>query len=240
MLMSKYDLTGQKFERLAVVKRGPNNKNGNAQWWCECDCGNPELKLILGAKLRNGETRSCGCLQKEIASENAKRPNKYDLSGSFGVLWTNNTNDIVYFDLEDACKILKHTWYIDTCGYPTTTIDNKNVRMHTFLGLYMHDHADKNKLNNRRENLRPCTQQENIRNRPINKNNTSGFTGVTWDKALKKWDVKIWVDKKCKRLGRFTNKESAIRARLEAESKYFGEFAPQRHLFAEYEINNEG
>lgn len=52
--------------RLTVIKRGENTKNGSARWWCQCNCGNPELKLIVGTKLRSGETQSCGCLQREI------------------------------------------------------------------------------------------------------------------------------------------------------------------------------
>ncbi len=35
------DLTGRKFNRLTVVKRGENDKKGGTRWWCKCDCGNP-------------------------------------------------------------------------------------------------------------------------------------------------------------------------------------------------------
>ncbi len=44
------------------------------------------------------------------------------------------------------------------------------------------------------------------------------------------------INKKKKHLGYFINKEDAIKARLIAEKEYFGEFAPQRHLFEQYEI----
>ena len=62
------DLMGQKFGRLTVVKRGPNTKSGNARWWCECDCENPKLVLVTASNLKNGNTKSCGCLQKELNS----------------------------------------------------------------------------------------------------------------------------------------------------------------------------
>ena len=59
--MSKViDMTGQRYGQLMVIKRGENDKNGKAQWWCQCDCGSP-LKLISGAALRRGLVVSCGC-----------------------------------------------------------------------------------------------------------------------------------------------------------------------------------
>lgn len=66
--MSKViDLTGQKFNRLTVIDRAPNTKDGRAQWNCICDCG--EKTIVLGKSLRNGNTKSCGCLSKEKARE---------------------------------------------------------------------------------------------------------------------------------------------------------------------------
>ncbi len=60
----KVDLTGQIFERLTVLKEtGERNKNGNVIWDCRCICGNHVF--VGGAYLKNGNTRSCGCLQQE-------------------------------------------------------------------------------------------------------------------------------------------------------------------------------
>lgn len=56
------DLSGQKFNRLTVVKR-IENKGKYVAWLCKCDCGN-EIETIT-ASLKNGNTKSCGCLQKE-------------------------------------------------------------------------------------------------------------------------------------------------------------------------------
>jgi hypothetical protein len=56
------DMAGRQFGKLRVLQRDPA-KDG---WWvCECDCGN--RKSIRGTSLRKQETRSCGCIQKEIA-----------------------------------------------------------------------------------------------------------------------------------------------------------------------------
>lgn len=72
------------------------------------------------------------------------------------------------------------------------------------------------------------------------KNNTSGFIGVSWDSSYNKWKSYIRVDGKKKNLGRFANKNDAVKVRLQAEAEYYGEFAPQRHLFEEYGIINNG
>lgn len=63
----KIDLVGQKFSRLTVVDFYINNneyKTNAAIWTCVCDCGN--LVNVIGQNLRNGITKSCGCLNKEL------------------------------------------------------------------------------------------------------------------------------------------------------------------------------
>lgn len=60
--------------------------------------------------------------------------------------------------------------------------------------------------------------------------------GVSWDKQTNKWKVQIQYHKRKISIGYFENKEDAIRARLNAEKKYFGEFSSQKHLFKEYGI----
>lgn len=63
---NKIDLLGIKFGRLLVISQGKTSKNGMAKWNCVCDCGNN--RAIFSIHLRSGRTKSCGCLQKEIAS----------------------------------------------------------------------------------------------------------------------------------------------------------------------------
>lgn len=53
------DLTGSRFGSWLVVERGANASQGQAQWFCRCDCGRGAV--IFGANLRKGKTRSCGC-----------------------------------------------------------------------------------------------------------------------------------------------------------------------------------
>lgn len=61
------DITGQKFNRLTVLERSFPNQNYRAMWKCKCDCG--KEVIVAGILLRNGRTKSCGCLQKEKASQ---------------------------------------------------------------------------------------------------------------------------------------------------------------------------
>ena len=61
------DMSNQKVGRLTVIERAGSNKRGDALWLCKCDCGNSHI--AKGSDLRNGNTKSCGCLHREIASE---------------------------------------------------------------------------------------------------------------------------------------------------------------------------
>ena len=61
------DITGQRFGRLTVLQRFGTSSQGTATWLCLCDCG--KECVIEGAKMRKGNTRSCGCLHDEKARE---------------------------------------------------------------------------------------------------------------------------------------------------------------------------
>lgn len=75
------DLTGQRFGHLTVLERAEKGKFSGAYWLCRCDCG--AEKIIRGLTLKNGRTQSCGCLQKEVASQLCtKMRNKHGGHGS--------------------------------------------------------------------------------------------------------------------------------------------------------------
>lgn len=85
------------------------------------------------------------------------------------------------------------------------------------------DHKNHDTLDNRRENLRICTQQDNVR-AGKGKVGKSGYKGVFWNKERKKWQGKIYDGKKSVHLGMFKTKTAAARAYNEAAKKIFGEF----------------
>lgn len=63
MISSLIDITNLKFGKLTVIGRdSSNSKSGNAKWICRCDCGN--VVSVVGSKLRNSHTTSCGCNRK--------------------------------------------------------------------------------------------------------------------------------------------------------------------------------
>ena len=104
---------------------------------------------------------------------------------------------------------------------------------------FLIDHHDRNRSNNRRSNLVWATYYQNSINRSLNPKNTSTISGVYQRKDNQRWMADISYLRKRMFLGSFMNKEDAIKARLKAELKYFGkDFAPQRHLFEQYGINN--
>lgn len=195
--------------------------------------------------MKNGKTQSCGCLNSEIVAlnnQNKHKQTKFNISGEYGIGFTNNTNKEFYFDLEDYDKIKDYCWneHILTNGYHALEAwipqYKKRVRMHSLIVGENYDHNDCNPLNNRKSNLRKATYAENAQNHSKRKDNTSGITGVTFNKRMNQWQVCININKKRTHLGYFINKEDAIITRLKAEKKYYGEFAPQRHLFEQYGI----
>ena len=75
---------GNTYGYLTVIARAENNKDGRAQWLCKCKCGNEVI--VLGKHLRSGNTKSCGCYQKERAIE-SNQSRSGDLTGKrFGKL----------------------------------------------------------------------------------------------------------------------------------------------------------
>lgn len=233
-------LVGKTFGRLTVIKQCEDYVKPNGQhfamYTCECNCGNPQYINVAASHLKNGHTQSCGCLQKEKIIEASVKRNKYDLSGEYGIGWTNNTNKEFYFDLEDYDKIKNYTWYADKDGYIVSDSNkNKRVKQHRVIMNVLDKKCDIDHINgrdskndNRKSNLRICSRKENIHNKIYMSNNTSGCIGVTWNEIAKKWQAGIGVNKKQIHLGLFKNKEDAFKARIEAENKYYGEFAPIR------------
>jgi len=69
--MKKIDITGQRFGRLVVLSDTGKKSGIHTIWLCQCDCG--KLVEVRGSDLRSGDTKSCGCLRKEIAKEIVKK-----------------------------------------------------------------------------------------------------------------------------------------------------------------------
>lgn len=106
-------------------------------------------------------------------------------------------------------------WYI--------CIEGRKVLAHRAAYIYMTgsspdeiDHIDRNGTNNEWGNLRGSSRAENMLNKTLYRNSTSGITGVTWHKGQKKWSARVQINNKRKTIGSFDTKEDAFKAVLEA------------------------
>lgn len=159
-----------------------------------------------------------------------KSTNKFEIVGDILKI-TTASGTLILADANEYDLLRKYSWCISKTGYAVANINCKVVKMHRYiLGLSepteIIDHINGNTLDNRKANLRRCTNTENSRNCKLSKNNTSGASGVNLIKSSGKYRARIMVNRKEIRLGHFKTFEEAKKARREAEKKYFGEFAP--------------
>ncbi|MBI3980687.1 HNH endonuclease [Candidatus Microgenomates bacterium] len=133
--------------------------------------------------------------------------------------------------------LMQHKWTIDRSkkGYVIATDMNLyERRMHRLIAGAKPgesvDHIDGNPLNNQYTNLRICTHQQNCYNRKLNKNNTSGYKGVSWNRFIGKYTAQIKRNGKQIILGYFQDKKEAAFAYNEAAKKYYREFASLNKL----------
>lgn len=231
------DMTGQKYGRLTILNRVDNDKHGNAMWLCKCKCG--KQIIIRGSCIRSGNTTSCGCYHRDKFKEVVKevhefnrKTNTYIQKDDYYIGYTVNGKEF-YFDIDDYNIVKQYRWNIDKYGYIKTVLKNNNhyktILLHRLImdcpnNLYV-DHINHHKNDNRKKNLRICTKQENNRNRMVSKNNSSGTTGVYYNKGINKWIAYIMVDRKQIYIGSFDLKEDAIQARLNEQDKLFKEFS---------------
>lgn len=125
-------------------------------------------------------------------------------------------------DKENIDLLEKHKWFIKSNGYVTAKIDGKFVLLHRLImkakkGEYV-DHLNHDKLDNRKSNLRICTQSENMHNARYK----SKYPGVVWNKQNKNWNLRLRINGKKTHLGTFADIDTAAKAREDALSKYYG------------------
>lgn len=136
----------------------------------------------------------------------------------------------ILIDPEDYEKVKRYSWCISKTGYAVANIKGKVTKMHRYIlneskPEIIIDHINRNKLDNRKENLRRCTYKQNSRNTSVSKNNATGYLGISLT-AQGKFRARIMVDGKEIRLGNYDNIDEAIKARKQGEKIYFGEYAP--------------
>lgn len=146
-------------------------------------------------------------------------------------IFTWNTRPLSHFKNSHCCNAWnarwanKYTGSISDEGYFLVKVNHKTYKAHRIAFLYMEgyfpenqvDHIDRNKLNNKWDNLREVSNQCNQQNCNISKNNTSGVCGVSFNKRSGKWVVRIGVLWQRLCIGSFENFEDAVMARYKEE-----------------------
>jgi hypothetical protein len=152
-----------------------------------------------------------------ITQERLKELFTYSPNGKF----TRNKNG-----KEVKCSVTKGQRYL------RLGIDGKPYTMHRMIFLYHHgylpkttDHIDGNRMNNKIENLREVTQQQNCLNSKHRTTSKSPYKNVYWNNAAKKWSVVMSINGIRKYFGSFEDIDLADLVAQEARSKFHGAFA---------------
>lgn len=144
----------------------------------------------------------------------------------------------ILIDLEDVDRCKDITWSIQRIRYGKEkeyymfyATSHKTGMLHRYVvnapkGVIA-DHKDGNTYDNRKSNIRICDYTGNNRNAGLHVNNKSGHKGVIWYyyHDVNKWWASICVDRKIKSLGYHDKYDDAVKAREDAEKKYYGEYS---------------
>lgn len=218
---TKHELSGLVFGKLTAVAPA-----GNGDWICLCSCG--EKKRRSAFSLIKGKAISCGCAALEIAE--GRRARFLDLTQS-------TLKEILHYDQDSGV----FTWLESIAlrikvgsvagskspnGYVYIKIGPRRYAAHHLAWLYVHgampedqiDHRNLIRDDNRISNLRESDAFLNRQNTKLQRNNTSGFKGVSGCRNGR-WSAEIMVNRKTIRLGSFPTPAEASEAYLAAKRK---------------------
>lgn len=158
-------------------------------------------------------------IERDELGRFVRNENKYVFKGDI-VECYHKGEKIFIISAEDYDLVKEQHWYLGQNGY----IYSSEGLLHRYImkppSGYIVDHINRNKRDNRRENLRLANKSLNAFNSKIYKNNKTGVTGVYFRKDTKKWTAEIKVNYRKICLGCYETKEEAINARKKAEQKY--------------------
>ena len=208
--MSKHeDLTGQKFGKLTARKY-----LGKSKWLCDCDCGG--TAEVLAYNLKNGNSKSCGCTNKErlpLLTLN-------DISGqTFG-----NVEVVKRIGSQKGhsvflCKCL-------ACGKNFTCLGTSLISENQVsCGCIGRSNRRKGREKTNNESKLTGTNIGKIKSDSPNRNNTTtGIKGVCYIKSTRMYVAYIGFQKKRYELARSRDINVCIMARKEAEKELYGDF----------------
>lgn len=194
------------------------------------DCG--KEKTIYIQNIIRGLSKSCGCKTKvETAYNINKKYNDFEVKDNVVNVYIGNSKDMTMLcDIEDWER-LKECYWIEQLGYAVAIKDYEWLRFHRVVmkiddPKIQVDHINGNKLDNRKSNLRLCTNQENSMNKYENSNNTSGYKGVYFDKERGKWRGAIQYNgKSIKSSKRYNTPEEAYQWYIKKSNELFKDYS---------------
>lgn len=203
---------GKQYGGLTLLERF-SDVNGKTMCKCKCFCGN---EVIIPIKKIHYKLKSCGCIEnnKNVYIEHE---NFFECVMSCGLSFK--------IDKDDYDKVSKQKWHYD--GKYVKGNTNK-TRLHRFIlgepdGVV--DHINGDCLDNRKVNLRVCGQWQNTMNRGAQKNNESGYKGVSYSNGMKGYYAQLSNGGQRYHIGYFKTPEEAAVEYDKLALKYFGEFA---------------
>lgn len=219
----RLDLTNQRFERLIAkdyfIKTYENGVRKTI-WNCVCDCGN--TSQVSTGDLKNGHSKSCGCLKDETTSKRNFKHGYAKIKPVEYVSWQAaksrcfNTNFPQYDDYGGRGISMSLSWKDDF------------ERFLSDMGQcpegFTLERLDVNQGYSP-ENCIWADYYTQAQNRRMNSLNTSGKTGVSWDNRLSKYRVYIGLKGKFVHLIVTEDFELACFVRKEAELTYYGKYS---------------
>ena len=200
------DITGNTYNRLTVLEEVlPRQKP--AKWLCQCSCGNK--KSVIGASLKNGSTKSCGCLHIETNKKQFTKHGEYK-----GKLYA------IHRAIIQRCTNPNHKTF-NLYGGRGISMCSAWLEFTTFQGWAIQAGYRENLSLDRKnpdgnyspENCHWTSYQYQARNRRAQQGHTSQYIGVHWDTDRKKWVASIGIQGKTIALGRYISEIAAAKAR---------------------------
>lgn len=136
---------------------------------------------------------------------------------------TLSSGKVAIVDDDDYEWLSKYKWSYSKRGYAVREVSSNGkstrIYMHRLINKtprgYETDHISQDKLDNRKINLRTVTRSQNMHNLSPQKNNTSGYRGVSWHSQRGRWTVRCKIDGKYKSLGMYDTPEEASKVYLD-------------------------
>lgn len=224
-------LTGKIYNRWKIIKY--SYKKGYLKYFlCQClDCGN--MKNVYIGNILCGASKSCGCKSHKYTAYNInKKYNNYVIKDNIVYVdLDNNPDTVMSCDVDDWMNYKERYWRMSPYGYAISTYNYGIQAFHRIIfkledPKQQIDHINGNKIDNRRTNLRVCSNQENSFNKEKNSNNTSGYKGVYFDKEANKWRGAIQYNgKSIKSAKRYKTPEEAAQWYINKSNELFGEYS---------------